>query len=223
MPDEPTQTEWRRRLVPEAPAANEVLVLHLEEAAHRLTSHPAVQRWLRDASFEAARGLEGPDAQAQAQAHSRIVRNLKERFPGLVEAVRSTTEGCGTVALQWRPLAPGYSQVHIDVGGAHDTDVFCRLPSPALSAAQQALRAVADALPAGRPFPNRPNSAVGMLGWDERCLGVRYQEHADGPTPERRVLLMPGEQSTDPLSEPDAARGVVAFFAPNDRETWYQR
>lgn len=221
--DPPTQADWHRRLAPDADDG--ILVLNLDDAAQQLTGHPAVQNWLHDASFEAARGLEGPDAAAQAQAHSQMLRALKERFPALVEAVRAVTDGCGAPVLKWRPLAPGYSQVQIgfEEDLAEDPDVFCKLEAPALSAARRALQAVADALPAGRPFPNRPNRAAGVLACGGRCLGVRYREQADGEALRRSVVLVPGEPSTDALDEAEAARGIVAFFAPQDREMWYEQ
>jgi hypothetical protein len=236
-PDPPTErADWTRRLfagetpgeTPGAPTGDgSRAVMLLAEASERITAHPAVQKWLREAGFEAARGLRGGDAMAQAQAHGRMARDLKEQFPTLVEAVREATGGCGELALQWRPLHPNYSKVYLSFfDGAFDPDVFCALRSPALSAVRDALRAVREALPKGEPFAGQPNEAAGVLEHDGRCLGVRYRERASEKEgrPRRSVALVPAPgDETDEHTDEQAARGVVAYFAPEERERWYER
>lgn len=227
----PERADWTRRLFSgeassEPPYDGSVAVMPLAEASERVTAHPAVQKWLREAGFEAARGLRGGDAMAQAQAHGRMTRDLKEQFPALVKAVEEATGGCGELALQWRPLQPNYSKVSLSFfDGEFDPDVFCALRSPALSAAKRALRIVREALPEGEPFAGRPNEAAGVLEHGGRCLGVRYRERAAGEDERRRsVALVPApDDETDEHTEAEAARGVVAYFAPEEREQWYER
>jgi hypothetical protein len=231
----PERADWTRRLfADEAPpsladdgAGGNVAVISLAEASERVTAHPALQTWLREAGFEAARGLRAGDAMAQAQAHGRMTRDLKEQFPALVEAVDEATGGCGALALQWRPLQPNYSKVRLSFfDGDLEPEVFCALATPALSAAKRAVEAVRAALPKGEPFAGRPNEATGVLEHDGRCLGVRFRERASGGEHEQRrgVALVPAPgDETDEHTEAEATRGVVAYFAPQEREQWYER
>jgi len=224
------RADWNRRLAPADASTDDVHILDVEAASERISRHPALGRWLRDAAFDAVEGLRDGAAAAQAQAHGRMERDLKEQFPALAEAVRAATGGCGRPALQWRPLQPRYSRVYLTFEGDHEPDVFCALRQPALSAVRHALQAVAEALPKGAPFAGRPNTATGLFEYDGRCLGVRYREHAseDGGSGaaslRRGVVLLPREgDPTDEHPEGEAARGVVAYFAPQERERWYER
>ena len=226
--DAPTRADWDRRLAPTGASTDDVRILDVEAAGERISRHAALGRWLRDAAFEAVEGLDEAGA-AEARAHGRMKRGLEEQFPALVEAVRDATGGCGHLNLQWRPLQPSYSKVRLVFDGDLEPDVFCALRRPALSAVQYALRAVTEALPKGAPFPNRPNTATGVFECDGRCLGVRYREHPgegspDSDSPRRGVVLLPREgDATDEHPEGEAARGIVAYFAPQERERWYER
>ena len=152
-------------------------------------------------------------------------RALTKQFPALAEAAGEATGGCGRLALQWRPLQPAYSKVHLAFDGGLDPDVFCVLSSPALSTVRRALGTVAAALPEGAPFPRRPNTATGLFEHKGRCLAVRYREHqreGDSAT-QRSVVLLPDGEATNEHPEDEAARGIVAYLAPEERERWYER
>ena len=71
MADEiPTRSDWDRCFAPASVEDSDaVRVLDLEAVTERITRRPALQRWLREAGFEAARGLGAADAAAQARAH----------------------------------------------------------------------------------------------------------------------------------------------------------
>ena len=220
----PSRTDWDERLASASTSTDGLRIVDVEEAETRITRHPYLQRWLRDASLEAGAEVRSTDAMAQSRAHGRMQRKLKAQFPALVEAIQATTEGCGTLMLYWRPLSPGYSQLQITFPGEDDPDVFCALQTPALSTARRALEAIAETLPAGRPFPNRPNIASGVLSYEGRCLGVRYLAHLrEDDTTDRGVVLLPGDEATEEHPVAAAARGIVAYFAPEERTQWYER
>jgi hypothetical protein len=186
----------------------------------------------------------GGGAMAEARAHGRMVRDLAERFPALVDAIGDATGGCGRLALHWRPLSPDYSKVLVQAPdsiafpNADAPDVFCHLRKPTTAAVEGALRAVADALPRGAPFPSRPNTAAGVLGSADRCLGIELREYAGRDTSgdtrsdaiQRRVVLLLGEEAGgaadrdagDERAPADAVRRIVAYFDPGARTSWYE-
>lgn len=204
----PTQDEWIERLKPH-------LTRSLDDVSEEITSHPSIQSWLHRAPFEAAQPLGGmADLQARAHAHGRMQEDLKAQFPELVDAVRTLTQGCGHLDLHWRPLEPNYSRVYIDFRRGFDVALCYPLDTLAARAIQRALQAVEAALPAGTPFPNRPNTATGLVVHEGHGLGVRYTDRiGENDQRWRRVTLLPPDR--EPLKNlrpPEAPQAVRRYF-----------
>jgi hypothetical protein len=209
MPSAPlTQDEWIDRLRP-------LLHTSLDEVSERITSHPSIQSWLHDASFEAAQGLGGmPSMQAEAQAYGRMLDGLKEHFPALVAAVDELTHNCGQLDLHWRPLEPNYSRIYIRFDRAFDIDLCYPLPSISREALAGALRAVRDALPRGAPFPNRPNTVTGLVVHTGTDVGVRYTDRIgdEGQRWRRVTLLAPPRDPLNGLDDEQAIEALMQYF-----------
>lgn len=204
----PSREEWKDRLAP-------LLGESLQDVSEQITSHPRIQSWLQEASFEAARGLAGmPDMQARAQAYGYMLDQLKEHFAPLVRAVHDLTDGCGHLDLHWRPLEPNYSRIYVTFDHNFDVDVFYRLDALTSDDAAQALRTVKNALPKGTPFPNRPNEATGLVSHEGTCAGVRYKDWIDENGKRwRSVALLPNDR--DPvknLREEETAAALLKLF-----------
>lgn len=143
----------------------------------KITSEGHVQRWLQRASFEAAQGLTAANhLQAEAQAHARLLDDLTDTFPALVDAVRELTDGCGTLDLRWRPLNPNYSRIEVDFGRSFDIDVFYRCDTLDDDTIRDALKRIHGALPKSDPFPNRPQTATGLVAHDGEAVGFRWSK-----------------------------------------------
>jgi len=210
-----SKDEWIDRLHP-------LLTESLDDLSERLTSHPSIQAWLHDASFEAAQGLQGmADIQAQAQAHGRMMESLVERFPELVEAVTEMTHGCGSLDMHWRPLEPNYSRVYIGFNRSFDIDLCYPINTVAREAVDDAFEAVADALPAGTPFPNRPNTATGLVVHRGTGVGVRYSDRVTETDQRlRRVTLLATDREPLENAAPaDAAAALLRYFEATSSAT----
>lgn len=204
----PSQNEWKDRIAP-------LLDTSLREVSERITSHPSIQSWLHEASFDAAQGFGGmSDMQAQAHAYGQMVDRLTQRFPALVDAVHDLTAGCGHLDLHWRPLEPNYSRIYINFGRNFSVDVFYRLDTLAPDEAQQALQTVKAALPRGTPFPNRPNTVTGIAGHDGTCVGIRFSDQVDEHgTRWLSVTLLPKHREpVKNLREDEAAQPLIDLF-----------
>ena len=202
-----TEDEWKERLAP-------VLPVSLREASDRMTQAAPVQKWLHSASFEAAEGLtQMPPTQAEAEGYWRMMDALADRFPELLRAVESLTDGCAAVDLHWRPLSPSFTRIYLRPTDDRDSDVLIRLDGCAETDVREALQTLSKALPKGKPFPNRPHEATGTMVFDGQCLTVRLREHV-GEEETRRlsILLLRGEASSDPLPFDNAVRHIHAFF-----------
>lgn len=184
-----SKDEWKTRLEP-------ALSESMQDVSERITSARSVQLWLHDASYEAAQDLaRQSDLQAQAMAHRRMMDDFEETFGALIEAVHDLTEGCGTIELNWRPLAPNYSKLYIDFGRDFTADVFVRLSECTPDEAKRALDTVQAALPKGEPFPNRPNVATGLIAHAGQCVGLQvYDRIGDNRRRWRSVTLLPKER-----------------------------
>lgn len=207
-PASPTKEEWLDRLRP-------LLHTSLDEVSERITSHPSVQSWLHEASFEAAQGLGGmPNMQAEAQAYGQMLDGLAEHFPALVEAVDALTQGCGQLDVHWRPLEPNYSRIYIRFERTFDIDLCYPLTSITREALTRAVHAVREALPDSMPFPNRPNEATGLIIYDGVDVGVRYTDRVgdDGQRWRRVTLLAPNREPLKGLNEDDAIDALHQFF-----------
>ena len=200
-----SKDEWVDRLRP-------LLTESLDELSERLTSHPSIQSWLHDATFEAAQGLQGmADMQAQAQAHGRMLDSLTDRFPALVDAVEAMTHGCGSLDIHWRPLEPNYSRVYITFNRSFDLDLCYPIDDLSEAAINQAFEAVEHALPSGTPFPNRPNTATGLVVHYGTGVGVRYSDRVtENDRRFRRVTLL--ATAREPLENAAPADATAALL-----------
>jgi hypothetical protein len=207
-PSSLSKDEWVSRLRP-------LLTESLDELSERLTSHPSIQSWLHEATFEAAQGLQGmADMQAQARAHGRMLDSLTHRFPALVNAVEAMTHGCGSLDIHWRPLEPNYSRVYIGFNRSFDVDLCYPIEDLSEAAIEKAFEAVENALPSSTPFPNRPNTATGLVVHDGTGVGVRYSDRVtENDRRLRRVtLLAPDREPLENAAPSDAAAALLRYL-----------
>jgi len=208
-----SKDDWKARIEPH-------LSTSLRDVSEALTRTDVVQDWLHDASMEAAEGLgDVSGMQGNMQGYMRMVDALEDRFPELLEAVDELTEGCGQVDLHWRPMNPNFSRVKVAFDRDFTVDLFVRVADPTTEAARSAIETVAAALPEGDPFPNRPNTVTGLVGYDGSCLGVRVREHLgeDRQRRSRTVTLLPKDRDDiENLSLEDAARPLLQVLTPAD-------
>jgi hypothetical protein len=208
-----SEEDWKARIEP-------YLSTSLREVSDTLTRTDVVQQWLHDASMDAAEGLgDVSGMQGEMQGYMRMMNALEDRFPNLLDAVDELTEGCGSVDLHWRPMNPNFSRVEIAFDRDFTVKLFVQIETLTAEAARSALATVADALPDGNPFPNRPNTVTGLVAHGGACPGVRVREHLseDGQETYCTVTLLP-ETSDDieNLSESDAAVRLRQVLAPDD-------
>lgn len=207
-----TKDEWKERIETALPRS-------MQEVREKITNEPHLQRWIREASYEAAMGIDDPsDVQAESQAYGLMLDGLHDTFAPLAEAVDELTEGCGHLDINWRPLSPEFTTVYVDFGRDYDVHLFCRLKAISPDEARRVLGAVEEALPPSEPFPRRPNEATALAALDGRCLGVRIvRRHPSDDKPERTVTVLPPGQKAEkniPLS--DAPARVVEHLVPDD-------
>jgi len=205
--------DWKARIEPS-------LSTSLSEANASIMQTDRVQKWLRSASTEAAERL-GPGArmQAEMQGYIQMRNDLEDQFPALVDAVNELTEGCGEVDLDWRPLTPTQSRVQVAFDREFTVQLFVRLADLTPDSARGAVQTVAEALPEGTPFPNRPNTVTGLVGHEGACVGVRVHEHLseDRQRRYRTICLLPETRDDlDKLSEQEAASRLHQLFASTD-------
>ena len=213
MPSPYSKEDWKARIEPH-------LSTSLRAVSDDITRTNVVQEWLHDASMEAAEGLgQVSGMQGSMQGYMRMMNALEDRFPELLAAVEDLTGGCGHVDLHWRPTNPNFSRVEVAFDRDFSVDLFVRLEALTTEAARSMIDTVAEALPDGSPFPNRPNTATGLVGYDGSCLGVRVREHLadDGQGRYRTVTLLPKDEDDVNLrSLQDAARRLSQVLAPAD-------
>lgn len=208
----PTQSEWIERLHP-------LLSQSLDTLSERITSHPSVQAWLQQATLDMAQELhQQQNLQAQAQAHQRLLDHLLEHFPALANAVDTMTHGWGRLDVHWRPMEPNYSRLYVDFDTRFDVDVCCPLDAVTHETVDTALHAVEEALPAGTPFPNRPNTATGLVVHHDTGAGVRYEDRVneDGQRWRRVTLLAADRKPLKHLEPAEAAATLLRFFQSAD-------
>ncbi len=212
--DTPTKDEWKARLAP-------ALSSSLEAVGEALMQASLVQNWLRSASTAAADDLgQTPGMQAEMTGYVRMKKELQEALPQLAAAVDELTNGWGHLDVEWRPLQPTQSRVYVAFDCNFSVSVFCRLPECTPAAVREALSTVADALPRGEPFPNRPNEVTGLVASEQTRIGVRVKEHLrqDRSGRHRTVTLLPPDHSAlENLDETDATRRLHHLLcAEND-------
>lgn len=208
-----SQDDWQTLIEPHLSSS-------LEAVSETITQSEPVQSWLREASTEAAEGLgQRRGMQAEMRGYVRMMEDLEDTLPELLAAVSTATAGCGTIDLKWRPLQPTQSRLYVDFDRDVDVDLFVRLDACTPEAARDALSMVAEALPDGKPYPNRPNTITGLVARDGQSVGVRLKEHLQENGGRRRsVTLLPAESA--PIENLDAAktpRRLVDLLCPNNR------
>lgn len=200
------KSAWKERLAPH-------LSVSLRDVSDRITNQSDVQAWLHEASFRAAEGLaQMQTAQAEAEGYMRMMTDLEETFPDLVDAVADLTDGCGQLDLHWRPLTPSFSRLYVHFEQEIDPVVFCRMDGDDPPAARRVIETVADALPKGDPFPNRPNEAPAVVSVKGHCFGLQVEERlAEGANRTVRsvTLFPPSGQPIEELTVEDAARRIA--------------
>lgn len=147
---------------------------------------------------------------------------LETELPNLVAAVDDLTEGYGHLDLHWRPLQPNFSRLYVDFDVDYSVDVCVRLSACTLSAAQDTVATIADALPAGTPFPGRPNRRTGFVVRNGRGLGVRINEHLhrnQSATYQSITLLSPSGDATENLSRSDVLEPLLQSLCDEHRPT----
>lgn len=203
-----TKADWKDRIEP-------LLSSSLQDVSDRITRSPSVQSWLQRASMEAAEGLvDTPGMQGEMMGYMRMMDDLEASLPALVAAVEELTDGCGTIDLNWRPLNPNFSRLYIDFDRDFTVKVFTRLADCSAEAVGSALNTVANALPGGDPFPNRPNTITGLVARNGSGLGVRVKEHlGEEGRRYRSVTLLPaGRDPMEGLEPPVAVRQVLQLL-----------
>ena len=159
--------------------------------------------------MSAAEGLgQMQGMQGEMMGYMRMMDELDEALPELIAAVDELTDGCGDVNLHWRPLQPNFSRLYVSFDREYTVKLFVRLDDCADEAVHAVLDTIADALPKGEPFPNRPNTITGLVARNGRSIGVRVKEHLreDGGTTRSVTLLPVDEQPKEDLSRAEAAR-----------------
>lgn len=195
--------EWKARIAPH-------LDTSLQKVSDAITQTEPVQTWLHDASMAAAEGLgQMSGVQGEMMGYMRMMDDLEDTLPTLLTAVDELTDGCGSVDLHWRPLQPNFSKLYVSFDRDFTVRLFVRLSDCTDEAARAALDTVAAALPAGDPFPNRPNEVTGLVARSGRSAGVRVKEHLreDGGGTTTSVTLLPADRSpVEKLSGAEATR-----------------
>jgi hypothetical protein len=199
----PTKEEWKARIEPH-------LSTSLQTVSEQITQTKAVQTWLQEASMSAAEGLgQTSGVQGEMMGYMRMMDDLEEALPALIQAVDELTDGCGDVDLHWRPLQPNFSRLYVSFDREYTVKLFVRLDDCTDEALHAALDTIADGLPKGEPFPNRPNTITGLVARHGHSIGVRLKEHVreEGSGTTRSVTLLPdGQQPLEDLSRSEAAR-----------------
>lgn len=208
-----TIDEWKKRIAPH-------LSTSLERTSEAIMQTKAAQAWLRRAASDVAEDLAPQHGlQTEMQGYAHMKNDLEQNLPNLVAAVETLTEGCGTVDLEWQPHQPSRSRLSVSFDREYAVTVFCRLQECTPEAAREALGTVADALPAGEPFPNRPNVVTGLVARNGTGIGVRVREHLrdDGAGTTRRVTLLPPDRNDrESLSASEAARQLLRLLCSTD-------
>ncbi len=212
-----SKADWKARIEPH-------LSTSLRNVSDALTRTNAVQDWLHDASMEAAEGLgDVSGMQGNMQGYMRMMNALEDRFPELLEAVDELTEGCGQVDLHWRPMNPNFSRVEVTFDRDFTVELFVRMAEATSGAARSTVETVAEALPEGSPFPNRPNTVTGLTAHDGSCMGVRVQERlGEGQQGRyRTVTLLPEDRDDiENLTMAEAADRLLQVLASPDSSSW---
>lgn len=210
-----SKRDWKSLIEP-------YLSVSLREASDAITRTKPVQTWLQRAATEAAQGLGNVSGvQGQLEGYSQMMNALEDDLPELLDAVSELTEGCATLNLHWRPTNPNFSRLYIDFEQDISVSVYVELSNPSPEQARKAIETVADALPEGAPFPNRPNTVTGMVGLDDVCVGVRVSERLgdDNESTYRFVTLLPSNRNDIENLTPDSAPDPLLRVLSAERDS----
>jgi hypothetical protein len=210
-----TKDEWKARLTPHLSSS-------LETVSDVIMQATPVQNWLRSASTAAAEGLgQSQDMKSEMAGYVRMKNELEEALPQLVAAVDELTNGCGHLDVEWRPLQPTQSRVYVAFDRNFTVSLFYPLSECTGEATREALSTVADALPQGDPFPNRPNEVTGLVASEQEAVGVRMKEHLtqDRGGRYRIVTLLPPDRSAlENLDVSEATRRLLHLLCADPTE-----
>lgn len=207
----PSKEDWKDRIEP-------YLSSSLDAVSEEVTQSEPVQTWLRRASTDAAENLgRGRGMQAEMQGYARMMNDLEETLPELMDAVAELTADCGRIDLEWHSLRPTLSQLYVDFDRDIEINLFVRLSECTTEAAQECLGTIMRALPEGAPYPNRPNTVTGLVARDGQSVGVRVKEYLQEDHGRRRsVTLLPaGTKPLEKVSNREATRQLLVQLCPN--------
>lgn len=180
------------------------LSVSVKEANEALSRAPAIQKWMRTTASEIA--AEQPPSAMQDATHamhgySAARRALNEGFPDLRNAIHTTTNGLGSLDLDWRPFSPHLSQVRVTFDRDYDVDVFMRIDDATRSALNTHLDTMQSQLPESEPFPRRPHTRTALWVHSGEGVGIRIHRHHpnDDVHPHTFALLPPNEKPTTDL------------------------
>lgn len=151
----------------------------------------------------------------EMMGYMQMRNDLESALPNLVEAVNELTQGFGSLDLHWRPLRSNYSRLYIDFDREYTVHVFLQLSDCRRESAHETLDRVAEALPRGDPFPNRPSTVTGLVVHEGRGVGVRFKHHLrdEGSGTYYSVTLLPtGTSTIENLDVPEAARRLLRLL-----------
>ena len=156
------------------------LPVSVQETNEALSRVPALQKWMRTTASEIA--AEQPPAAMKdnlqaMHGYSAARQALREAFPELADAVRSVTNGLGTLDLNWQPFSPHLSQVQITFDRDYEVDAFVSIEEATRSVLSDHLGAVQKQLPESEPFPRRPHTRTALWAHDGVGVGVRIHRH----------------------------------------------
>ncbi len=200
--------EWMDRIRPH-------LSQSMQDVSDAITNAAPIQSWIHEASFKAVEGMGQMHAmQAEAMGHMRMLNDLHDTFPNLAEAVDDLTSGYGSLDIHWRPLTPNFSRIRVTFDRSYDVDAFDELDGHAPSDTQAMLESLAETLPKGAPFQNRPHEVTALVVCRDVPLGVRIREHLIDDARTRTITLLPDNaKPAEDLPWTVAHRAMADFFA----------
>jgi len=186
----------------------------MQDVSDAITNAARIQSWIHEASFKAVEGMGQMHAmQAEAMGHMRMLDDLHDTFPNLVEAVERLTNGYGSLDIHWRPLTPNFSRIRVTFDRSYDVHAFFGLDGHTPSETQEMLGTMAETLPKGAPFPNRPHEVTALVVYRTVPLGVRLREHLSDDARTRTVTLLPDNaKPAEDLPWHVAHRAMADFF-----------
>jgi len=200
-------SDWKDRIRPH-------LDRSMQDVSDAITNAAPIQSWMHQASFDAAEGLGQMHAmQAEAMGHMRMLNDLEDSFPALIQAVDELTEGFGALDIHWRPLTPNFSRVKVTFDRDYTVSAFMTLADQTADEAGAILDGLRTTLPKGDPFPNRPHSVTALVVYRSVPLGVRLHDRLVENNRTVDVTLLPDEaKPVENLPFHVAPRAIADYF-----------